>query len=125
MRRPQPHEPRARGRSGTSRGAAADPAPLHRVQRGDLHDAQEQEKPSEPDRADEVLSAGPSPYTSPRGEVGGAPAIRRGVAQLAEHWSPKPAVVGSSPIAPATILGRAGLGMAASDRSADLFVRSS
>ena len=27
---------------------------------------------------------------------------RRGVAQLAEHWSPKPAVVGSSPIAPAT-----------------------
>ena len=27
---------------------------------------------------------------------------RRGVAQLAEHWSPKPAVAGSSPIAPAT-----------------------
>ena len=28
---------------------------------------------------------------------------RRGVAQLAEHWSPKPAVVGSSPVAPATL----------------------
>lgn len=28
----------------------------------------------------------------------------RGVAQLAEHWSPKPTVVGSSPIAPAKYL---------------------
>ena len=26
----------------------------------------------------------------------------RGVAQLVEHWSPKPGVVGSSPAAPAT-----------------------
>ena len=28
----------------------------------------------------------------------------RGIAQLVEHWSPKPGVVGSSPAAPATIL---------------------
>ena len=56
----------------------------------------------EPHGAAEVLPALPAAYTSPRGEVGGRP-IRRGVAQLAEHWSPKPAVVGSSPIAPATI----------------------
>ena len=40
------------------------------------------------------------------GRPSSVPANRRGVAQLAEHRSPKPAVVGSSPIAPATILGR-------------------
>ena len=27
----------------------------------------------------------------------------RGVAQLVEHWSPKPGVVGSSPAAPAMV----------------------
>ena len=43
-------------RDGESRGAAHDPARLHRVQGADLHDAQEQEERSEPDRAHEVLS---------------------------------------------------------------------
>ena len=77
-----------------------DPARLHRVQGADVHDAQEQEERSEPDRAPEVLSraAGGTPSIGRRSSG----ALRRGVAQLAEHWSPKPAVVGSSPIAPAT-----------------------
>ena len=49
----------------------------------------------------EILPTMPTAYTAPRGQV--AIRHRRGVAQLAEHWSPKPAVVGSSPIAPATL----------------------
>ena len=87
-------------RHGESRSASHDPARLHRVQGADVHHPQEQEERPEPPGADEILPARPTTYTSPRGEVGGRPP--RGVAQLAEHWSPKPAVVGSSPIAPAT-----------------------
>jgi hypothetical protein len=30
--------------------------------------------------------------------------ISRGIAQLVEHWSPKPGVVGSSPATPAKIV---------------------
>ena len=56
---------------GQSRGAPDDPARMHRVQAADLHDAQEQEERSEPDRADEVLSTRASAHPSPRGEVAG------------------------------------------------------
>src|SRR4029077_6979761 len=86
-------------RDGKSRSPSHARARLHRVQGADVHDAQEQEERSEQARTQQILSARPPTYTSPRGEV---VADRRGVAQLAEHWSPKPAVVGSSPIAPAT-----------------------
>ena len=57
--------------NGQSRGAPDDPARMHRVQAADVHDAQEQEERSEPDRADEVLSTGASAHPSPRGEVAG------------------------------------------------------
>ena len=50
--------------------ASDDPARLHRVQAADVHDAQEQEERSEPDRAEQILPARAAAYTSPRGEVG-------------------------------------------------------
>ena len=96
------HHDRSSSDDGKSRSASGDPARLHRVQGADLHDAQEQEERSQPARASAstVRASGGIPSTGRRSSA--APAIRRGVAQLAEHWSPKPAVVGSSPIAPAT-----------------------
>jgi elongation factor Tu len=59
-------------RHGQSRSPSHDPARLHRVQGADVHDPQEQEERSEPDRTAEILSALPATYTSPRGEVGKA-----------------------------------------------------
>ena len=38
-----------------------------------------------------------------------SPGLQRGVAQLVEHWSPKPAVASSSPAAPATTSAAGGL----------------
>src|SRR3954447_5970340 len=38
-----------------------------------------------------------------RAPAAGAPQVPRGVAQLVEHRSPKPAVAGSSPVAPAQL----------------------
>ena len=77
------------------------PARLHRVPGADVHDGEEQEERSEPARAaaSTVRAAGGTRCTGRRSRID---RHRRGVAQLAEHWSPKPAVVGSSPAAPAT-----------------------
>ena len=54
---------------GQSRGASGDPARLHRVQAAELHDAQEQEERSEPDRAAQVLPSGAAAYAAPGSEV--------------------------------------------------------
>ena len=73
---------------------------MHRLQRADVQHPQEQEKRPGAHGAEQVLPTMPAAPAAPGDQV--AIAFDRGVAQLVEHWSPKPAVAGSSPVAPAT-----------------------
>ena len=64
------HEHQRIATHGQGRGASDAPARLHRVQGADVHDAQEQEERSQPDRAEQVLPALPTSYPPSGGEVG-------------------------------------------------------
>ena len=94
---------------GQGRESSGDLAGVHRLQGAHVQHPQEQEeRPSAPG-AQQVLPPLPATHAAPGDQVtnhGRKPSrltgVGRGVAQLVEHWSPKPAVAGSSPVAPAS-----------------------
>src|SRR2546423_6598757 len=91
-------------RRGQGRESTRHLAGVHRLQGAHVQHQEEQaERPGAPG-ADEVLPPGSAPHPAPGDEIA-TPSVEagtgRGVAQLVEHWSPKPAVAGSSPVAPA------------------------
>src|SRR6266487_1062219 len=91
-------------RRGQGRESTRYRAGVHRLQGAHVqHEEEQAERPGAP-RAYEVLPPGSAPHPAPGDEIA-TPSVKagtgRGVAQLVEHWSPKPAVAGSSPVAPA------------------------
>ena len=84
------------------REQAGHPARLHRVQGADVQRPTKNKK-NDPNRI-ELRKYCPraAGIRSTVRQNSRADSVDRRVAQLVEHWSPKPAVVGSSPVAPAT-----------------------
>src|SRR5918999_2245993 len=85
---------------GKGRESTRDRLSVHDLQGAHVQHTEEQEERSGAAGAEQVLPTLPAAHAAPGDEVTGV--SRRGVAQLVEHWSPKPAVAGSSPVAPAT-----------------------
>ena len=84
---------------GQGRESTSDRAGVHHLQGAHVQHPQEQAERPGAAGAEQVLPSLPAAHPAPGNEVGRR---RRGVAQLVEHWSPKPAVAGSSPVAPAS-----------------------
>ncbi len=78
---------------------------MRQLQQAELHDNQEQAHTSQPRGVQEILPVLPQTHVSSRDPLNFCAGRLthesvRSVAQLVEHWSPKPAVAGSSPARP-------------------------